>query len=382
MPDYSTDEIALNGRRYAIVSESLLPSGVRSIQRNFRATNVSDPARLRRVQWDIWGPIGFSRQSQSAGALRTDYVQNLETRWPRRLISSGKRHFVDLQSIDPPYPIGEAVFDGFNFDDANYSFDSPAQIYNVQFFDEQGGSVFAHRGAISTQVYIPTWTPVSYKDWGGNVVQGAAPWYGYGRVGLGSTGILQTRTGVTATSATYADTYDASSAAVYAAQMVPGSDRLWLVNASDPYMNWVIFTLDNVQNLSAPLQVGDPRVGATGIGPFGPFTFFGSNYGLYTFTDQGKPIPLSRALANHNSAQNGKQWADPGWGFNYAITDIGVRAVNGTVDNPTGIGESMRQFTGHNGLPTAIWAERGELFVAYETTSGWVPVPPPANSPS
>ena len=370
MPDYSTDEIALNGRRYAIVSESLLPTGVRSIQRNFRATNVTDPGRLRRVQWEISGPIGFSRQSQSGNALRTDYVQNLETRWPRRLISSGKRHFIDLEAIDPPNPPGYAVFDGFDFDDEDYAFDSPSQIYNVQFFDEQQGSVFAHRGAISTQIYIPTWTPVDYKEWSGAVVTGAAYWYGFGRVSLGSISPLQTRIGVTDTTAVYADTYDATPALVYAYQMVPGSDRLWLVNGSSPYENWVIYTLDDIQNLSAPLQVGDPKVGATGIGPFGPFTFFGSNYGLYTFTDQGKPIPLSRALANHQSAQNGKQWADPGWGFNYAITDIGLRAVNGTVDNPVGIGESMRQFTGHNGLPTAIWAERGELFVAYETTSG------------
>jgi hypothetical protein len=370
MPDYSTDEIALNGRRYAIVSESLLPSGVRSIQRNFRATNVSDPGRLRRVQWEVWGPIGYSRQSQSDNALRTDYVQNLETRWPRRLISSGKRHFLDLEAIDPPYPHGEAVYDGFNFDDEDYAFGSPAQIYNVQFFDEQGGSLFAHRGSISTQIYIPTWTPVAYENWEENIVQGAAYWYGYGRVGFGTTKPIQTRTGVTATSATYEDTYDATPTLVYGSQMVPGSDRLWIVNASSPYTNWVIYTLDDIKELSAPLQVGDPKVGATGIGPFGPFTFFGSQYGLYTFTDQGKPIPLSRALANHRSDQNGKQWADPGWGWNYAITDIGLRAVNGVTDNPTGIGEAMRQFTGHNGLPTAIWAERGELFVAYETTEG------------
>lgn len=369
MPDYSVDEFSLNGQRYGIVSESLLPAGARSIQRSFRATNVSDPSRLRRVQWDIWGPIGFSRQSQSGNVLRTDYVQNLETRWPRRLISSGKRHFVNLAAIDPVNPPGYAVYDGFNFDETDYAFDSPAAITNVQFFDEQGGSMFAHRGSLSTQIYIPTWNPVSYQNWNGNIVQGAAYWYGYGRVGLGATKAMQTRIGVTPTSATYSDTIDANSDPVYSFQMVPGSDRLWFVNAGSPYTNWVIYTLDNIQELSAPLQVGDPTVGATGIGPFGPFTFFGSNYGLYTFTDQGKPIPLSRSLANHRSALNGKQWADPGWGFNYATTDIGLRAVNGTVDNPVGIGESMRQFTGHNGLPTAIWAERGEIFVAYQTTS-------------
>jgi len=370
LPDYSVGELSLDGRRYAIVSETLLPSGTRSIQRNFRATNVTDPARLRRVSWDIWGPIGSSRQSMSGGMLRTDYVQNLDTRWPKRLISKGARNAIDLSGQDPSPSIGYSIYDEFVFDESDYFFDSGPLITNTQYFDEQAGSIFAHRGYVSTQVYIPTWSAVNSQLWSAPVA-GAASWYGYGRVGLGGSQPIQTRTGVTSTSAIYTDTEDLTNTLVYGTAMVPGSDRLWFINANSAGTNnnWVIYTLDSFETLSAPLQVGDPLVNATGIGPFGPFTFFGSETGLYTFTDQGKPIPLSRALANHKSLLNGAQWADPGWGWNFAITDIGLRAVNGTTDNPVGIGERMRAFTGHNGVPTAVWAERGELFVAYLTTS-------------
>jgi hypothetical protein len=41
----------------------------RAIIRNYRATNVSDPGRVRRVSWEIYGPIGASVES-TAGVLR------------------------------------------------------------------------------------------------------------------------------------------------------------------------------------------------------------------------------------------------------------------------------------------------------------------------
>jgi len=113
--------------------------------------------------------------------------------------------------------------------------------------------------------------------------------------------------------------------------------------------------------------VGDPEVGTTGIGPFGPFTQFGSEDGIYSFTDQGKPTPLSRALTALHSDLNGYQFADPGWAWNYYTAITGLRANAGGTDNPVGIGERMRGFTGHTGLPHAIFQVRGELIVVYHT---------------
>lgn len=366
-------ELSINGYKYAILDDAQLTGNKRALTRSRRDSNTSDPARIRRVQWELSTPIGYSLQSASQ-VLATDTVQNLETRFTRRLISKGARNAVTLTTYDPPAAssgyFGGARFGINYFGTLSAPFGPTIGGANVTVFDEQGGSIFAHAGVLSRQVLISSWTNVATATQAA-AVRDADTWYGKGRVALGPTAPMQTRTGVSASSATYANTTSTSPAAsVYASAVKRGSDRAWIIDAASADQNNAGYTLDGFVTMASPFQVGDPNAGATGIGPFGPYTFFGAYDNLYSFTDQGKPVPLSRALSSHRSANNGAQWADPGWGWNYAMTDIGLRALTTNIDNPVGIGERMRDFTGHNGRPTAVWQERGELWVAYYTTAG------------
>ncbi len=390
------NEITIDGNTFALVADSDLPKGKRALQRSYIATNVGPATipgldRVRRVQWNVWGPIGASRES-SANVLGTDFTRNLETRWPRRLISVGA-----LVPTDADLPLHDTQY-AFFTDDTNttglFKFNDPEAKFGglaasglnplvastpgsvhkayIDFFDEQQGSVFAHSANIASQidgVVSDTWNESGFHAFNADI-QGAQNWYGYGRIGLGNGDLLQTRTAVLPGGSLYEPVWDATGAPVRAGAEAVGSDRLWLVDDAEADSNKVFYTLDSCENFAAPFQVGDAKVPATGIGPFGPKTFFGTQTNLYSFTDQAKPVPLSRALINHRSPSNGLQWADPGFGWNYALTNIGLRAISGTEDNPVGIGERMREFTGHNGVPTAIWAERGELWIAYLTSDG------------
>ena len=365
-----TDFIAIYDRngdpmRFPLASDTEM-GGKRALVRNFRATNASDPGRIRLVSWELWGPIGASQEAMS-GILATDYVQNLETRFPRRLISKGARTAVTLTSKDPvgvsnSYKLGE-----FKLGDVSNKLGGPVTLTDaVTHFAEQDGYLFAFRGRLGTQIKISDWSVVSTTVFP-EPVQGAVSWYGRIRVGLGSSAPMRTLTSVSATGAVFEPTTNLLEEDVYAGPLAVGSDRCWYIarGSSGELENLAGYTLDGFETVANPFRVGDAKVKANGIGPFGPFTFFGNYTNLYSFTDQGKPTPLSRALVGHSSANNGKQFADPGWGWNYAITDVGLRALTSHIDNPVGPGESMRHFTGHGGRPTALWAERGEMFVVY-----------------
>lgn len=359
----TANEVVINGVTYALAAQSLLPTGKRAIERNHRETNARDKGRIRLVQWEYAGPIGASLESVS-GRLGHNFSGNLETRFPRRLIPTGARTVVTLDALDPP-DFGSGLFAGFTF--GGSPFGTSVSGGDVTAFDEQGGSIFAHRGLLTTQVRIDDWTVVDTHIHDGAVV-GAVTWFGLGRLALGNTAVMQTRTAVTAINSVYANTVSTSPAAsVYANGIALGSDRCWIVkgDASLVNDNLATYTLDSFATMANPFQVGDPRNTINGMGSFGPYMLFGSTHGIFSFTDQGKPVPLSRALVGHESSNNGQQWADPGWGWEYYIADTGLRATNGYTDNPVGIGERMREFTGHSGTPSAIFQERGELFVAY-----------------
>lgn len=355
--------------KFPVAADSLLPSGKRAIVRNERATNAADPGRIRVVQWEYSTPIGFSRESVG-GVLGCDYAQNLDTRFPRRLISAGARNAITLTSKDPSNVSGLGNLGGFKLGAQKLGNDVSTSD-SVTNFDEQGGRIYAHRGKLSTQVLISSWA-VEATAVHPESVAGATSWYGKGRVGLGAAAVMRTRAAISTTGSVYEPTQTLIGEDVYCGPLAVGSDRCWYVTkgSTGELENLAGYTFDDFQTIANPFQVGDPRVKANGIGPFGPFTFFGTRTNIYSFTDQAKKVPLSRALIGHNSANNGLQWADPGWGWNYYISDIGLRACTSHVDNPVGIGEAMRQFTGHNGRPTAIWAERGELFVAYQDSAG------------
>lgn len=364
-----TNELAIYGqdgkaRKFALVADNLLPSGKRAIVRSYRDTNARDPGRIRTVQWEVSGPIGHSKHSL-AGILATDYVQNLETRWLRRLISAGARNAITLTSKDPAGVSGTSKLGQFKLGaqklGANVSTSD-----NVTAFDEQDGRMYAHRGRLSTQMLISSWA-VEATHVHPEPVTGALGWYGKGRVGLGAAARMRTRVSASTTGAIYEETQTLIGEDVYAGALADGSDRCWYTTRgpSGELENQVAFTPNGFETISNAFAVGDARVKATGLGPHGPLTHVGNYTGVFSFTDQAKPVPLSRALKGHSSANNGSQFADVGWGWNYYISDVGLRAISGHIDNPVGIGERMREFTGHAGRPTAIWAERGELWVAY-----------------
>jgi hypothetical protein len=360
-----------NAKTFAIVSDDLLPSGKRAIVRNYRATNVSDPSRIKTVHWEIWGPIGASKESVS-GILSTDYVQNLDTRYPRRLLPKGARNAVTLTSKDPAGVSATAKLGEFKLGSVTNKLGGPlSTTANVTAFDEQGGRLFAHRGNLSTQVLISSWA-VEATAIHPEAVTAALNWRGLGRVGLGTSAPMRTRTAVSTSGSVYEPTSTLLDEFVYAGSIADGSDRCWITtrNSSGELENLVSYTLDDFETLANPFPVGDPRVKANNLGPHGPFVHLGKSDGIITFTDQAKPVPLSRALKGHLSEHNGAQFADPGWGWLYAISDVGLRALTSHIDNPVGIGERMREFTGHAGRPTAIWPERGELFVVYQTAAG------------
>lgn len=361
--------------RFAIVPDSQVggpTSGKRAITRSYRDANASDPARRQRVQWEIWGAIGSSLES-TAGGLGIDFVRDLETRWERRLTSAGAQTTVDLTSLDPP---GEGAYFGTAYFGSSYFSSSGTSLSggSVVVFAEQGGYLLVLRGSLLTQVDMSTdpWTIVSTTVLDA-VARDADSWRGTVKIALGPNGVMQRVTGVSGTGVTLADVTATSPAeSVYATAIKRGSDRIWYINANESQttFNYANYAFDDFVNLASPFQVGDPEVGTTGIGPFGPFTQFGSEDGIYSFTNQGKPTSLSRALATVQSSLNGKQFADPGYAWNYYTSVSGLRANAGGTDNPVGIGERMRSFTGHNGLPSAVYQVRGELPVVYQTEAG------------
>lgn len=362
-----------------ILSDDQISGSKRAIQRSFRDANASDVGRIRRVEWrfgGIAGAIGKSLWS-SSGVLGVDFCQNLETRWDDRLTSSIKENRLTLTGFDPP---GTGAYFGARYFGSKYFgtglSGSGGAAGDVSVFVEQPGGVgqlFAARGELSTQIDIND-APFSVVN---SVIQDAVirdadAWYGNGYLALGPSKPMQRILSATPTGAVYEDTASTSpNASVFANAIKVGSDRAWIIDAAETTVNYNFagYTLDAFENMASPFQVGDPKQPMNGIGPYGPLTLFGQSNGVFSFTDQGKPVPLSRGLLNLRSTLNGKQFADPGFGWAYYTSITGLRAVNlQGDDNPIGVGERMRGFTGHNGIPSAIWAARGELWIVYGAT--------------
>ncbi len=356
------NEIVIDGKAYALVADSLMPTGKRALSRSFRATNGTDPSRLSKATWEFTN-IGFSLES-TAGGLATDYTQNLETRYPRRLFSLGKRNAVDIATSNVTDSGGYAAF----------AYGSPSSAYGgtealygtsdtsgdiVNFFDEQQSKLFVHHGAISTQVEMVGWTSEeAYIHQ--NIIMDAIDWRTFGWIAFGPGKAVAQRTNVTSTGSTYTDV--GAVGGQYARKFAIGGDKLWVATG----VNQMTYTNNAYTTFATAFEAGDHDHLANGLGTLGPYTFIGKQGGIYSFTDQAKPVPLSKALEHFISTLNGAQWADPGWGWLYYTSAIGLRAINlSLVDNPVGPGERMLDYTGPVGTPTALWTHRGELFVAY-----------------
>ena len=356
--------LVIGDRPFTLAQDSNLPSGKRALARESRPSQSSDPSRLGQATWQIGGtPIGASREGQD-GQLRTDYADNLDTRFDDLLIPAPAATAITLNGSDPPGSstamfYGTAIYGG-----GVYQGGTAASVAgNVQHIDEQAGYLFFHRGPFSTQVN-QSWSVVQTLAMG-SVVSGAENWKGFGWVGLsGGTAMLK-RTGVTSTGATYTDVTVGGSN-VYAGALKKGTDRLWMVNADT---NQARYTLDAFVSISNSFDVGDSAMTLNGIGTIGPYTIFGSEDGVFGFTDSGKPVRVNEALRGHRSANNGSRHASQ-WGWDYYVTDIGLYAWTPNVNNPVGL-EANDGFEGPiDGRPTTVFAWREYLFATYLTTGG------------
>lgn len=358
-------ELVIGGKTYPLMQQTTLPDGKRAIERTWRQSNSSDPGRIKRIQYETWGAIGKSLLSTS-GQLGTDYTKNLATNHLGRLMSVGKRTAVTVT--------GSPVTDSGGY--AAFAYGSPSSAYGgtealfgtsdasgdiVNYFDEQQGYIFVHHGAISTQFgpIASAWTEVeNYIH--ANIIMHAVDWRSKGYIGFGPGKPVAYRANATTTGSTYTDV--GTVAGQYARKFALGSDRLWVATG----VNQMTFTLNDYTTFATVFEVGDHNHLTNGVGCQGPITRVGKQGGIYSFTDFGKPVPLSRAFGNRLSTLNGAQWCDPGWGWHYYTSVMGLRAVSPSgVDNAVGPGLGMLEFTGHGGIPTAIWDSGGEMYVAY-----------------
>lgn len=368
-------QISINGTPWDIVAESLLPSGRRAYSRKTRPSQESDPGRIKVATWHLTGPIGLSRERHAAeqnpqvGVLGHDW-SNLETRLNDLLTSLAARSTLTLSGSDP-FATASAALGGFAFGAAAFGGGAAAAAPQIiEHIDADRRYLFAHRGALSTQIDPSTWTVVQTVSQPANV-KGAVSWFGKGRIALGGASKLRSRSAVTATGATYVEE-DADVSGVYAKGLTRGNDRLWMINAdlTGGAENRVRFCLDDLATVSDPFVVGDPKVNGNGLGKIGPFTILGQENGIATFTEQGLPVELLTAIKDSPSANNGRQFAEQ-WGWAYVITDLGLYAVRPGVANPVGIGtEHMLDFEGFDGKPTAVREYGESLLVAYLSSDG------------
>ena len=355
--------IVISGKPYELVQDSQLPSGKRAFARDLRPSQASDPSRIGQATWQVWGPLGRSREGPD-GVLSTDYTDNLDTRFDDLLISAPATTTIALTGDDPAGLSVGAVLGGFALGSAPLGGGThdvnPGMVTHI---DEQEGRLFFHRGAYVSQVNAG-WTLEATASMGTPVL-GVENWQGFGWVGLGSIRPLQKRTAVTGSGSSYVGV-SVGGSSVYAGDLRKGNDRLWMVKADT---NEAQYTLDDFTSLSNSFVVGDSGQDLTGIGTLGPLTLFGAADGVFSFTDSGKPVRVNDALRGHRSENNGARHASQ-WGWDYYITDFGLYAWSPNVNNPVGP-ESDDGFEGPiDGRPIAIHPWRELLLVNYLTTAG------------
>jgi len=354
----------INGEKYDLLADSALPSGRRGLSRSQRPSQPSDPGRIRMGRWKLSGPLGPSRELPD-GFLGHDFSDNIETRYNDLVTSIAARNALTLTSQDPSTAGSVAAFAGFAFGASGVKFGGAVTAQDVAHINEDRAHLFFDRGRITTQVDPSDWAVVAATTHDVPVL-GSAVWRGKGYLGLGETVTMRRRISVTSSGASYQEALGST----YAKQMTVGNDRLWMVNAAAANSNKAFYSLDDLATVSNSFAVGDPEIGATGIGTLGPLTVFGTETGNFSFTDAGKPVRMSDSLRGHRSQNNGIDHASI-WGWQYSVNDLGIDAWDGGVTvNPVGV-ESLIDFEGDiDGRPLAVFAWRDSLFASYLTTAG------------
>lgn len=243
----------------------------------------------------------------------------------------------------------------------------------AKFFNDDGGYIFIGSGARVAQVDPADMSMIVSSGRGSTITDMVAEWGGQGLIARGSDDVAQSRSAITSAGSTYTDITSVS-----ASRMEPGSDRLWIVDASggadDGQVKFALGALTSA-NLSNPFQVADPSATTTGLHATGPYMMVAFDRGLNSFTSAGKAVRYMPNLRDFKSRFNGISGDEGFQGWYYLATQLGLYAISieGNVVNPVGPGEGLagQGFEGGiDGFPTAVKFIGENLFVAYLTTAG------------
>jgi hypothetical protein len=348
-------QVRINNVAYPLAAEGLLPYGRRSLERFYRPSQISDPARIRQATWQLWGPQGNSREKIPVGAaegfLGVDYANVLDHYYDDLLTSAPARTALDLSSADPsqsssllPFTLPTAL-GGF-------------AIGNVSHISEDRNFLIFARGQAHTWVRPSDMTVRGTKTLPA-AIEGQDVWRNQVRIGLGAGAFARSVTQISATDLVYTDS------AVQVKAMRRGSDRLWMVegDSSGGVQNRIKWTQDDMSTFSNTFLVGDDKIPATGLGVIGPFLIVGSEIGAFSFSQAGKPVSVMNSVKDHRSANNALSQDDgPGW--HYICSALGLKAIQpGVKENPVGPGD-LPGYEGPSGRPTAVRYYKDSIFLA------------------
>ena len=336
------NKIIIDGVAYTLLAERQTPEGPRSYRLGSQPAEEDGYGQIRTVEWNLSGPIGLS--SESERYLGHDWG-TLDTRLTD-ILTSGPR----VQTLNIP---------GAN---------ATKPIIDIQ---EDRGYLFVSRGAQTIQINPATMAAIQTSTHAASVTGGAV-WFGKGYMAHGSNLPIQKRADVSATTSTY-ESVDVEGEDIYAYKFHVAADRFWLAKAGASTVDSVVlqdgfarYTFDEFDSISNVFQPVPPGGGVNGAGSLGPYTFFGSKDGIYSFLQNGYPKRIGGGLRGFPSIYNGEHFADQ-FGWLYATTGLTLYALQSNLANPIGIESGlMRNFTGWKGRPTALHAWGEELLVAYK----------------
>lgn len=361
-------DIHIDGKRYAVLADSQLPSGKNAITSSFRPSQSTDPSRMGSARWKLSGPLGSSREKED-GYLGVDYADNLDTLWDGLLTSSIGGTDITLSGSDPGVDQTPAMLGQFQLGTAllggGLTLSIPQAVSNIT---EDRGYVFFSRGAFETQTDPDDWSVVETEVLGG-IVLDEETWQGDAYLALGSTAIMQRRYGVSSSGSLYQNvTPGGEAASLLTKGLKVGNDRIWAIDATPATDNKVFYSLDPFTTISTPFAVGDSMRTGNGIGTLGPYAVVGNTTGVYGFTDAGKPVTV-QDFSEFISQRNGDRFTS-GFGWLYFLGFDGIYAWFPNVANPVGV-ETLIDFEGAiDGYPTEVRRVGKSLFAAYLTTSG------------
>ena len=338
-------QIQIDGVNYDILSDRPgdSSSGRRGYDIRTQPVDQYNVGVNRTIFWDLHGPIGLS--SEGEGRYLAHDWGTLDTRKPDILQSGPELVPVQIAGGSPAEP--------------------------VLAIHQDRGAIFAMRGREAVQIRPDRMERTSTRQQPA-VITGAVIWYNKGYLAQGINHTIRRRVTVDANSATYEDV-QVGGEDVHAHKMHVGANRLWVIHAGTTTIGGQLLadgharqTFDDFASISNGFQPVPPGGGINGVGTLGARTFLGSNFGIYSFLENGQPNLVIDSLRGYPSIFNGEHFASLG-GWLYTTSGLKLYAIQGEDGSPVGVGSSlMLGFTGWDGRPSAVhpWGE--ELLIAYK----------------